>query len=68
MPPTTDPAALATRLGGGLSEMTVRTSDGRVGTAIYEVTGQWHHRYFPLPRGEKFPPNAYSPGDDERAS
>ena len=54
-------------LGGGLSEMQVTTSDGAKGTAIYEVTGQWHHRYFPLPRGEKFPPNAYSPGDDERA-
>ncbi|MEY3456597.1 MAG: hypothetical protein RIR38_859 [Actinomycetota bacterium] len=54
-------------LGGGLSEMQVTTSDGARGTAIYEVTGQWHHRYFPLPRGEKFPPDAYSPGEDERA-
>jgi len=27
--------------------MAVRTDDGRVGTAIYEVTGSHHHRYFP---------------------
>jgi hypothetical protein len=26
--------------------MTVRTSDGRSGTAIYEVTGSRHHHYF----------------------
>jgi hypothetical protein len=32
---------------GGLSQMRVRTDDGRVGTAIYEVTGSRHHRYFP---------------------
>ena len=25
----------------------VRTDDGRIGTAIYEVTGSHHHRYFP---------------------
>lgn len=32
---------------GGLSQMTVRTDDGREGTAIFEVTGSRHHRYFP---------------------
>jgi hypothetical protein len=32
---------------GGLNLMTVRTGDGRAGTAIYEVTGARHHRFFP---------------------
>ncbi len=32
---------------GGLSQMRVRADDGREGTAIYEVTGARHHRYFP---------------------
>jgi hypothetical protein len=32
---------------GGLNLMRVRTDDGRIGTAIYEVTGAHHHRYFP---------------------
>ena len=32
---------------GGLNQMKVRTDDGREGTAIYEVTGSRHHRYFP---------------------
>ena len=32
---------------GGLSQMRVRTEDGREGTAIYEITGARHHRYFP---------------------
>jgi hypothetical protein len=32
---------------GGLSQMRVRTDDGREGTAIFEVTGSHHHRYFP---------------------
>ena len=27
--------------------MSVRTDDGREGTAIFEVTGARHHRYFP---------------------
>jgi hypothetical protein len=27
--------------------MQVRTDDGRTGTAIYEITGARHHRYFP---------------------
>lgn len=32
---------------GGLNQMMVRTDDGREGTAIFEVTGSRHHRYFP---------------------
>ena len=32
---------------GGLNQMRVRTDDGREGTAIFEVTGARHHRYFP---------------------
>ena len=32
---------------GGLSQMRVRTDDGREGTGIFEVTGARHHRYFP---------------------
>jgi hypothetical protein len=32
---------------GGLNQMKVRTDDGRQGTAIFEVTGAHHHRYFP---------------------
>ena len=54
-------------LGGGLNEMLVTTSDGQRGTAIYEVTGAWHHKYFPLPRGERLPPDAITPPVDHRA-
>ena len=50
-------------LGGGLSEMQVTTSDGQRGSAIYELTGQWHHRYFPIARGEKLPPLGVTPGE-----
>ncbi|MGH9172575.1 MAG: hypothetical protein ACRD0Z_17195 [Acidimicrobiales bacterium] len=32
---------------GGLNQMKVRTDDGREGTAIFEVTGARHHKYFP---------------------
>lgn len=32
---------------GGLSQMRFECDDGRTGTAIYEVTGARHHRYFP---------------------
>jgi hypothetical protein len=32
---------------GGLNQMRVRADDGRVGTAIYEVTGARHHHFFP---------------------
>ena len=41
--------------GGGLNEVTVRTDDGREGTAIYEVTGAHHHRFFPVPRADGLP-------------
>jgi hypothetical protein len=42
-------------VGGGLSNTTVRTDDGREGTAIYELTGAHHHRYFPVARAEHLP-------------
>jgi hypothetical protein len=32
---------------GGLNQMRVTTDDGRTGSAIFEVTGAHHHRYFP---------------------
>ena len=32
---------------GGLNLMRVSTSDGRRGTAIYEITGARHHHFFP---------------------
>lgn len=32
---------------GGLNLMSVRADDGRTGSAIYEVTGAHHHRFFP---------------------
>ena len=41
----------------------VTTSDGQRGSAIYELTGQWHHRYFPVGRGEKLPPLGVTPGE-----
>lgn len=40
---------------GGLSQMVVKTDDGRTGTAIYEITGSSHHRYFNIPRGANLP-------------
>jgi hypothetical protein len=43
-------------VGGGLNEMRVRTSDGAEGTAIYEVTGAFHHHFFPVARGTDLPP------------
>jgi hypothetical protein len=43
-------------LGGGLNEVVVRSSDGWEGTAIYELTGAHHHRYFPVARAEGLPP------------
>ena len=42
-------------VGGGLNEVTVRADDGREGTAIYELTGAHHHRYFPIARAENLP-------------
>ena len=35
--------------GGGQHLMAVTTDDGRTGTAVYEVTGRHHHRFFPTP-------------------
>jgi len=32
---------------GGLNQVVVHADDGRRGTAIFEVTGSHHHRYFP---------------------
>ena len=43
-------------LGGGLNEVEVHTTDGWAGTAIYELTGAHHHRYFPVARAEDLPP------------
>ena len=43
-------------MGGGQNEMVVYTSDGRRGTAAYEVTGAHHHRFFPVARAENLPP------------
>jgi hypothetical protein len=37
--------------GGGQHLMAVTTDDGRHGTAVYEVTGRHHHRFFPTPLG-----------------
>jgi hypothetical protein len=42
-------------VGGGQHLMKVRTDDGRVGSAIYELTGAHHHVYFPVPRNEFLP-------------
>jgi hypothetical protein len=53
-------------LGGGLMECTVTASDGQRGTGIVEVTGQWHHRHFPLHRGDRLPPDGRTPDPDER--
>jgi hypothetical protein len=43
------------RRGGGQHHLAVRTDDGRSGTAVYELTGCHHHRYFPVPRGSRRP-------------
>lgn len=42
-------------LGGGLLQMEIQTNDGRKGTAIYELTGAHHHKYFPIARAENLP-------------
>jgi hypothetical protein len=44
-------------LGGGLNEVRVRSTDGTEGTAIYELTGAHHHRYFPVARATALPPD-----------
>ena len=42
-------------LGGGLNQVRVRTDDSREGTAIIELTGAHHHRYFPVARADDLP-------------
>jgi hypothetical protein len=41
--------------GGGQHQMRVQTDDGRRGTAVYEITGAHHHRYFPVARATGLP-------------
>jgi hypothetical protein len=38
--------------GGGQHLVSVESDDGRAGTAIYEVTGRHHHRFFATPLAE----------------
>ena len=42
--------------GGGQNLLAVRTDDGREGIGIYEITGGYHHHFFPVPRAQGFPP------------
>ena len=42
-------------VGGGLNQVVVTADDGRAGTAIYELTGAHHHRYFPVARADNLP-------------
>jgi hypothetical protein len=44
------------QLGGGQQHMHIRTDDGRQGTGAYEITGSYHHHFFPVPRAENLPP------------
>lgn len=39
--------------GGGQHLVAVETDDGRRGTALYELTGRHHHRYFPVVVGHQ---------------
>jgi len=49
--------------GGGQNLLALRTDDGREGIGIYEITGGYHHHFFPVPRAQGFPPEGYrSPG------
>jgi len=41
--------------GGGQHLVAVTTDDGRRGTAVYELTGRHHHRFFPTPLGPTTP-------------
>lgn len=41
--------------GGGQVHMHLRTSDGRDGTAAYEITGAHHRHFFPVARAENLP-------------
>jgi len=42
--------------GGGQNLLALRTDDGREGIGIYEITGGYHHHFFPVPRAQGFPP------------
>lgn len=42
--------------GGGQHLVEVTTSDGEVGNGVIEITGAFHHRYFPVARAERLPP------------
>ena len=44
------------RFGGGQNHMSVRTDDGRSGNGVYEITGSYHHHFFPIARGDRLPP------------
>lgn len=41
--------------GGGQHFCTVSLDDGRVGNGLVEITGAFHHRYFPVARAENLP-------------
>lgn len=43
-------------LGGGQHHMLVRTDDGREGSGAYEITGAYHHHFFPVARAQGLPP------------
>jgi hypothetical protein len=43
--------------GGGQNLLALRTDDGREGIGIYEITGGYHHHFFPVPRAQGFPPD-----------
>jgi hypothetical protein len=42
--------------GGGQHLLALRTDDGRVGNGIYEITGAYHHHFFPIARAQNLPP------------
>ena len=44
-------------LGGGLNEVLLHRDDGETGTGIFELTGAHHHRYFPVARADRLPPD-----------
>lgn len=43
-------------LGGGQNLLAVETDDGRQGQAIIEITGAYHHHFFPVARADRLPP------------
>jgi hypothetical protein len=42
--------------GGGQHLVELTTDDGRRGNGVIEITGAFHHRYFPVARAENLPP------------